>query len=36
MLSGVRGTGGTEDFYLKLGFVPIGEMFGQVVGAKRV
>ena len=28
------GPGGPEDFYLKLGFVPVGEMFGEVVGAR--
>ena len=30
------GPGGPEDFYLKMGFVPVGEMFGEVVGAKEV
>lgn len=29
-----KGPGGPEGFYLKLGFVPIGELFGQTVGAK--
>jgi len=31
-----RGADGPEDFYLKAGFVPIGELFGEVVGAKDV
>jgi diamine N-acetyltransferase len=32
----VPGPDGPEGFYLKLGFVPIGELFDQVVGAKHV
>lgn len=32
----VKGPEGPEGFYLKVGFVPIGELFGQVVGAKQV
>jgi diamine N-acetyltransferase len=33
----VRGDGGPEEFYLKLGFVPTGEeMFGEVVGELRL
>jgi len=31
-----RGPGGPEGFYVKLGFVPIGELFGEVVGAKNI
>jgi len=31
-----RGPGGPEGFYLRLGFVPIGELFGEVVGAKDI
>ena len=29
-----RGPGGPEGFHLRLGFLPIGELFGEVVGAK--
>jgi diamine N-acetyltransferase len=29
-----KGADGPEDFYLKLGFVPTGELFGEVVGTK--
>ena len=32
----VKDQDGPEGFYLKLGFVPIGELFGQVVGAKHI
>jgi len=32
----VKGLDGPEGFYLRLGFVPVGELFGQVVGAKRI
>jgi diamine N-acetyltransferase len=32
----VKGPDGPEGFYLKLGFVPIGELFGQVVGARHI
>lgn len=28
-----RGEGGPEEFYLRLGFVPTGELFGETVGA---
>lgn len=31
-----KGAGGPEQFYLRLGFVPTGELFGEVVGAKEV
>jgi diamine N-acetyltransferase len=31
-----RGPGGPEGFYLKLGFVATGELFGDVVGAKDI
>ena len=31
-----KGPGGPEGFYLRLGFVPTGELFGEVVGAKDV
>jgi diamine N-acetyltransferase len=31
-----KGPDGPEGFYLKLGFVPTGELFGEVVGAKQV
>ncbi len=30
----VKGEGGPEGFYLRLGFVPTGELFGQTVGTK--
>jgi diamine N-acetyltransferase len=29
-----KGADGPEGFYLRLGFVPIGELFGEIVGAK--
>jgi diamine N-acetyltransferase len=32
----VRGRDGPEGFYLKLGFVPIGKLFREVVGAKHI
>jgi len=32
----VGGPDGPEGFYLELGFVPIGELLGEVVGAKQV
>ena len=31
-----KGPDGPEGFYLKLGFVPVGELFGEVVGAKQI
>jgi diamine N-acetyltransferase len=31
-----KGKDGPENFYLKLGFVPTGELFGEVVGAMDV
>jgi diamine N-acetyltransferase len=31
-----KGTDGPEDFYLRLGFVPTGELFGEVVGVKDI
>jgi diamine N-acetyltransferase len=31
-----KGADGPEGFYLKLGFVPVGELFGEVVGAKQI
>jgi diamine N-acetyltransferase len=31
-----KGDGGPEGFYRKLGFVPTGELFGEVVGVKNV
>ena len=31
-----KGQDGPEGFYLKLGFVPVGELFGEVVGAKQI
>jgi diamine N-acetyltransferase len=31
-----KGQDGPEGFYLKLGFVPTGELFGEVVGAKQI
>jgi diamine N-acetyltransferase len=31
-----KGPDGPEGFYLKLGFVPTGELFGEVVGAKHI
>jgi diamine N-acetyltransferase len=31
-----KGPDGPEGFYLKLGFVPTGELFGEVVGARQV
>ena len=31
-----RGEGGPEEFYLRLGFVPTGELFGEVVGELAV
>ena len=31
-----KGEGGPEGFYLRMGFVPTGELFGEVVGAKDV
>lgn len=31
-----KGDEGPEGFYLKLGFVPTGELFGEVVGAKDI
>jgi diamine N-acetyltransferase len=31
-----KGTGGPEGFYLTLGFVPTGELFGEVVGTKDI
>lgn len=31
-----RGPGGPEGFYLRLGFVPTGELFGEVVGAMSI
>ena len=32
----VKGPDGPEGFYLKLGFVPTGELFDQVVGSKDI
>lgn len=31
-----KGTDGPEEFYLRLGFVPTGELSGEVVGAKDI
>ncbi|CAA9258158.1 MAG: Acetyltransferase [uncultured Corynebacteriales bacterium] len=31
-----NGTGGPEGFYLKVGFVPTGELFGETVGTKEI
>jgi diamine N-acetyltransferase len=31
-----KGSDGPEGFYLRLGFVPVGELFGEVVGAKQI
>lgn len=31
-----RGADGPEDFYLTVGFVPTGELFGEVVGTKDI
>ena len=31
-----KGDGGPEAFYLKLGFVPTGELFGETVGTKEL
>jgi diamine N-acetyltransferase len=31
-----KGDGGPEGFYLRLGFVPTGELFGEIVGAKDI
>lgn len=31
-----KGPGGPEGFYLALGFVPTGELFGETVGAKDI
>jgi diamine N-acetyltransferase len=31
-----KGPDGPEGFYLRLGFVPVGELFGEVVGAKQI
>jgi diamine N-acetyltransferase len=31
-----KGPDGPEGFYLKLGFVPVGELFGEVVGARQI
>ncbi len=31
-----RGDEGSEGFYRRLGFVPTGELFGEVVGTKEL